>query len=491
MAGGELVAEIEFRVALAPAEGRAVLVWNPAARTASSIPASSMKSGQCDSRLADGKARKALAFDDQHVVATAEQRASDCAGRAGSDDHDFTVLRLKRRHTASLPVVVGLVDGWPGPEKLNARPRLTVRPKLLPPACWTPPAGRTTASGGGRQQGADRADRGAADLLAHQNGVIHADRRDQQQAEQAKQRQRLTEPAETGQARRAARGHGQSSAGRRPGEGKAEQGKISRLASSEFAGLKLGRGKQLVEAGRLIDQCRAGHVFSDVFRATPSRKPCRLISPATPSFCAPSQSARRARPTGLSAPPRWSPVAVPAGARARPAGCSSRHRGRRAAGWLGAVAAGRAQAVLFGSRCNQLAQGKVPAQALLGLQAGQAAAELGLAFEQRVGIGGAHEDWLVGWKPVIVPIRSACCCSTGARLTHWRRSSSNDSCSTPLTQNSPNTASSRASRCVQAGLGAPAASAAPNPMGVARLQTTIEQQRQQAGGAEEGAEQSG
>ena len=47
------------------------------------------------------------------VLGQGEAPQQGHAGRAGSDDHDFTVLRLKRRHTASLPVVVGLADGWP------------------------------------------------------------------------------------------------------------------------------------------------------------------------------------------------------------------------------------------------------------------------------------------------------------------------------------------------------------------------------------------
>ncbi len=91
---GELVAEIEFGVALAPAEGRAVL---------------GLETGRLDrlehagfldeiqavrqQALADGEAREALALEDQHVMALAlEQRAGDGTGRAGTDDHDFTLL---------------------------------------------------------------------------------------------------------------------------------------------------------------------------------------------------------------------------------------------------------------------------------------------------------------------------------------------------------------------------------------------------------------
>jgi len=115
VAGSEFVAEVEIRIALAPAEGRAVLGLE--ARGAHRLKhAGFLNEVQAVRKqaFADGKARKALALDDQYIVTLAlEQRAGDGAGRPGADDHDFTVLQLKRRHRASLHVVVDLARWWP------------------------------------------------------------------------------------------------------------------------------------------------------------------------------------------------------------------------------------------------------------------------------------------------------------------------------------------------------------------------------------------
>ncbi len=54
--------------------------------------------------------------------------------------------------------------------------------------------------GDGCQQRPQQADSGTADLFAHEDCIIDADRRHQQQAEQAEQGQRLPQPTEAGQA---------------------------------------------------------------------------------------------------------------------------------------------------------------------------------------------------------------------------------------------------------------------------------------------------
>ncbi len=60
------------------------------------MPASSTKSRQCVSKLSPmEKARKALAFQHQHVPAVLlQQRRADGAGRARANDDDITLFQF-------------------------------------------------------------------------------------------------------------------------------------------------------------------------------------------------------------------------------------------------------------------------------------------------------------------------------------------------------------------------------------------------------------
>jgi len=54
--------------------------------------------------FADGKARKMLAFDDQHIMPFAlEQRGGDGARRAGANDHNLATFQFNGWHEGSLP----------------------------------------------------------------------------------------------------------------------------------------------------------------------------------------------------------------------------------------------------------------------------------------------------------------------------------------------------------------------------------------------------
>lgn len=94
MAFGELVAEIELRIAVPAAEGCTVLGLETRGlyRFEHAGFLDEIQAVR-EQALADRKARKPLSFDDQHVVPLAlEQGSSDGPGRPCADNDNATVF---------------------------------------------------------------------------------------------------------------------------------------------------------------------------------------------------------------------------------------------------------------------------------------------------------------------------------------------------------------------------------------------------------------
>src|SRR5690606_9072802 len=98
--------EVESAVTLAPSKRRAVFLLKTRSlhrlQHAGFLDEIQAMGKQA---FADGKTRKLLAFDDQHIVSIAlEQCRRDGPGRTRADDDDRATFRISYWHKISLPV---------------------------------------------------------------------------------------------------------------------------------------------------------------------------------------------------------------------------------------------------------------------------------------------------------------------------------------------------------------------------------------------------
>ena len=265
--------------------------------------------------------------------------------------------------------------------------------------CRTPPAGQRQPGCDRCKQGAQQTDRRAADLLAHQNRVVDADRRHQQQAEQAEQRQWLTEPAKARQTAQRRQQRQRDNAQRAAEPERQDQQQDDQYAGQqfEFGGADLCRGKHSIQFAQAIHQL---HAFKILRLHAQQRRIIQALQADQPGDAIVGCT----QPKGAPGFAEWSgqyrfDIGIGQRLQARQFGLQGRSRYAKInqrlplAGQLTQRAAG---CVLIGRCCDQLIERHIALQFFHAHQLIKPLTQRRLAFEQLLLILAAHQEKLAG-----------------------------------------------------------------------------------------------